>query len=297
MTCRAPGERALHVHEVGARLRERGAAVAQHRRRVERGDEHRAVAERELLAAQLRDALLGVEEQLGGEVAERDDDRGSMNSSCASRYGRHASISSGLRVAVARRPALHDVRDVHLVAVEPDALDQAGEQPAGAADERLAVEVFLLARALAHEHQVGVAGRRRRTPPGCASPRAGSCSTSAAPRPSATSAACPVPRVRGPRPGDDGDPVFAALREWRAGIARDEGMPAYVIADDADPRRHRRGPPRVAQRLRRAKGMGPAKLEKYGDGILEPRLGRLTVSRSAPGPGTYTTRRGPRGGR
>ncbi len=43
----------------------------------------------------------------------------------------------------------------------------------------------------------------------------------------------PVPRVRAPRPGDDGDPVFAALREWRAGIARDEGMPAYVIAHDA----------------------------------------------------------------
>ena len=43
------------------------------------------------------------------------------------------------RVAVARRPALHDVGDVDLVAGEPDALDQAGEQPAGPADERLAV--------------------------------------------------------------------------------------------------------------------------------------------------------------
>ena len=34
-----------------------------------------SVAERELLAPQLRDPLLGVEQQLGGEVAERDDDR------------------------------------------------------------------------------------------------------------------------------------------------------------------------------------------------------------------------------
>ena len=47
---RARRARASTVHEVGARLRERGTAVAQHRRRVERGDQHRAVAERELAA-------------------------------------------------------------------------------------------------------------------------------------------------------------------------------------------------------------------------------------------------------
>ena len=39
-------ERALDRHEVGARLRERGTTAAQHRRRVQRGDEHRAVADR-----------------------------------------------------------------------------------------------------------------------------------------------------------------------------------------------------------------------------------------------------------
>ena len=51
-----PASARLTVHEVGAGLRERGAAVAQHRGRVQRRDEHRAVAERELLAPQLRDA-------------------------------------------------------------------------------------------------------------------------------------------------------------------------------------------------------------------------------------------------
>ena len=81
---------------------------------------------------------------------------GSMNSSCASRYGRHASISSGLRVAVAGRAALHDVGDVDVVAGEADPLDEAGEQLPGAADERHAGEVLLLPGALAHEHQVGV---------------------------------------------------------------------------------------------------------------------------------------------
>ena len=78
----------------------------------------------------------------------------------------------------------------------------------------------------------------------------------------------PVPRVRAPRPGDDGDPVFAALREWRAGIARDEGMPAYVIAHDSTLAAIAEAKPSTLSALRRVKGMGPAKLEKYGDGIL-----------------------------
>ena len=79
----------------------------------------------------------------------------------------------------------------------------------------------------------------------------------------------PVPRVRAPKPGDDGDPVFAALREWRAGIARDEGMPAYVIAHDSTLAAIAESRPATLAALRRVKGMGPTKLEKYGDGILE----------------------------
>ena len=99
--------------------------------------------------------------------------------------------------------------------------------------------------------------------------RAGSCSTSAAPRRIRDLGGPPVPRVRAPRPGDDGDPVFAALREWRAGIARDEGMPAYVIAHDATLAAIAEARPASLSALRRVKGMGPAKLEKYGDGILD----------------------------
>ncbi len=79
----------------------------------------------------------------------------------------------------------------------------------------------------------------------------------------------PVPRVRPPRPGDDGDPVFAALREWRTGVARDEGMPPYVIAHDATLAAIAEARPASLSALRRVKGMGPTKLEKYGDGILE----------------------------
>ena len=58
-----------------------------------------------------------------------------------------------------------------------------------------------------------------------AASRAGSCWTSAARAQIRDLGGPPVPRVRPPRPGDDGDPVFAALREWRTGVARDEGMP------------------------------------------------------------------------
>ena len=82
--------------------------------------------------------------------------RGSMNSTWPRGTGGTLSISSGQRVAVARRAALHDVGDVHLVAGEPDALDEAGEQLPGPAHERLAGEVLLLAGTLADEQQVGV---------------------------------------------------------------------------------------------------------------------------------------------
>jgi DNA helicase-2/ATP-dependent DNA helicase PcrA len=71
------------------------------------------------------------------------------------------------------------------------------------------------------------------------------------------------------RPGDDGDPVFAALRAWRTSTARDEGMPAYVIAHDSTLAAIAEARPTTLAGLRRVKGMGPAKLEKYGDGILE----------------------------
>ena len=112
--------------------------------------------ERELLAAQLRDPLLGLEQQLGREVSERDDHARLDQLELAVEPGRARLDLVGLRVAVARRPALHDVGDVHVGAGQADALDELGEQLARPADERLALQVLLLARAFAHEHQLGV---------------------------------------------------------------------------------------------------------------------------------------------
>jgi DNA helicase-2/ATP-dependent DNA helicase PcrA len=79
------------------------------------------------------------------------------------------------------------------------------------------------------------------------------------------------PPVASPRPraGDNGDPVFAALREWRSSTAREEGIAAFIVAHDSVLTAIAEARPSTLAGLRRVKGMGPAKLEKYGDGILE----------------------------
>jgi DNA helicase-2/ATP-dependent DNA helicase PcrA len=77
----------------------------------------------------------------------------------------------------------------------------------------------------------------------------------------------PAPKPR-TGDGDPADPVFAALRDWRTGVAREEAMPPYVIAHDATLAAIAEARPRSLAALRRVKGMGPAKLERYGDDIL-----------------------------
>jgi DNA helicase-2/ATP-dependent DNA helicase PcrA len=72
----------------------------------------------------------------------------------------------------------------------------------------------------------------------------------------------------------DGDPVFAALREWRAGRAREDGVPAYVVAHDQTLAEIADARPDSLAGLRRVKGMGPTKLERYGADILAV-LGRV----------------------
>jgi DNA helicase-2/ATP-dependent DNA helicase PcrA len=71
------------------------------------------------------------------------------------------------------------------------------------------------------------------------------------------------------RARDEESPLMAALREWRSIGARSDGVPAYVIAPDsllleiADQR------PTSIAALRRVKGMGPSRLARYGEEILE----------------------------
>src|SRR4051794_14234253 len=77
----------------------------------------------------------------------------------------------------------------------------------------------------------------------------------------------PAPAPR-PRPGDNADPVFAALRAWRMSVAKDEGIAAFVVAHDSTLAAIADARPSSLAALRRVKGMGPSKLEKYGEGIL-----------------------------
>jgi len=70
------------------------------------------------------------------------------------------------------------------------------------------------------------------------------------------------------RPGDTANPVFAALRAWRMSVAKDEGIAAFVVAHDSTLAAIADARPSSLAALRRVKGMGPSKLEKYGEGIL-----------------------------
>jgi superfamily II DNA helicase RecQ len=61
---------------------------------------------------------------------------------------------------------------------------------------------------------------------------------------------------------------MTALRAWRTETARRDKVPPYVVLSDA----HLEGIAAVAptslRELARCKGIGPAKLEKYGDDLL-----------------------------
>jgi DNA helicase-2/ATP-dependent DNA helicase PcrA len=68
------------------------------------------------------------------------------------------------------------------------------------------------------------------------------------------------------RPTDQ--PAFAELRAWRSVQARSGGVPAYVVAPDALLAALVEQRPATIAGLRRVKGMGPARLDRYGDEIL-----------------------------
>ena len=143
-------------HEVGAHLGQRLSATAEHRRRVVRRHEH-PVAVRIAATPHLGDAVVRVEQELGREVAQGDDDLWVDEVELLLEEGPARRDLVRQRVPVARRPAFDDVRDVATIAREPDLLEhQLVEQLAGLAYEGLALEVLLLARTLSNEHEIGL---------------------------------------------------------------------------------------------------------------------------------------------
>ncbi len=64
-------------------------------------------------------------------------------------------------------------------------------------------------------------------------------------------------------------PVFERLRAWRAGVAKEQGLPAYVIFHDKTLRQIATQRPATLSALGTVDGVGQAKLERYGEQVLE----------------------------
>jgi len=67
----------------------------------------------------------------------------------------------------------------------------------------------------------------------------------------------------------DENPLFAALKAWRTARARMDAVPPYVVFHDQTLAAIAEVKPPSAAALRRVKRIGPAKVEQYGDEILE----------------------------
>jgi len=63
--------------------------------------------------------------------------------------------------------------------------------------------------------------------------------------------------------------VFDRLRAWRAAVAKEQGVPAYVIFHDATLRQIATDSPSTLTALGTVSGVGEAKLARYGQQILE----------------------------
>ena len=63
--------------------------------------------------------------------------------------------------------------------------------------------------------------------------------------------------------------VFEALREWRKGVAKEHGVPAYTVFHDATLQEIARRLPASLDGLRGISGIGATKLERYGEPLLE----------------------------
>jgi DNA helicase-2/ATP-dependent DNA helicase PcrA len=64
------------------------------------------------------------------------------------------------------------------------------------------------------------------------------------------------------------DPIFAALKQWRLERSRTDDVPAYVVFHNSTLAEIAGRKPQSLGDLARVPGVGPAKLERYGDDVL-----------------------------
>ena len=62
--------------------------------------------------------------------------------------------------------------------------------------------------------------------------------------------------------------LFERLREWRAGVAREQGVPAYIVFGDATLRGIAATQPATLGALAEVTGVGEKKLDTYGEAVL-----------------------------
>jgi DNA helicase-2/ATP-dependent DNA helicase PcrA len=75
-------------------------------------------------------------------------------------------------------------------------------------------------------------------------------------------------RTRAAAEPEPDDPVFAALKRWRLERARADEVPAYVVFHNSTLSEIAGRKPRTLSDLATVPGVGPAKLERYGDDLL-----------------------------
>jgi DNA helicase-2/ATP-dependent DNA helicase PcrA len=74
--------------------------------------------------------------------------------------------------------------------------------------------------------------------------------------------------VRAPRPAEPADPLYAALKQWRLRRATADDLPAYVVFHNSTLAEIAGRRPRDLSELSAVPGVGPAKLERYGNEVL-----------------------------
>jgi ATP-dependent DNA helicase RecQ len=99
-----------------------------------------------------------------------------------------------------------------------------------------------------------------------------------------------LPRQRKPKRGEpaaspardglagEASGVFQALREWRKGVAKEHGVPAYTVFHDATLQEIARRLPASLDGLRGISGIGATKLERYGEPLLKVVRESVTIA-------------------
>jgi ATP-dependent DNA helicase RecQ len=69
--------------------------------------------------------------------------------------------------------------------------------------------------------------------------------------------------------GGADEALFERLRAWRASVAKEHGVPPYVVFHDTTLRAIAAARPRSLEALRGISGVGERKLENYGAAIVQ----------------------------